>query len=55
VTRALDDGYRTPDLMREDPGAAERIAVGTQGMVDAIVDRIAIPWAAPATAAGQDR
>jgi 3-isopropylmalate dehydrogenase len=55
VSRALDDGYRTPDLMRDDPNAAQMIAVGTQGMVDAIVDRIAIPRAAPATAAAQDR
>jgi 3-isopropylmalate dehydrogenase len=55
VSRALDDGFRTPDLMRDDPNAAEMTAVGTQGMVDAIVDRIAIPRAAPATAAAQDR
>jgi 3-isopropylmalate dehydrogenase len=55
VSRALDDGYRTPDLMRDDPNAAEMTAVGTQGMVDAIVGRIAIPGAAPVTVAAQDR
>jgi 3-isopropylmalate dehydrogenase len=55
VASALDDGYRTPDLLRDDPRAGELRAVGTQGMVDAIVDRIAIPGAAPAAAAAQDR
>ena len=55
VSRALDDGYRTPDLMRQDPNADQLRPVGTQGMVDAIVDRIAITAAAPAAAAAQDR
>ncbi len=55
VSRALDDGYRTPDLMRQDPNADQLKPVGTQGMVDAIVDRIAIPGAAPAAAAALDR
>jgi 3-isopropylmalate dehydrogenase len=55
VAAALDDGFRTPDLLRDDPNAATMTAVGTSGMVDAIVGRIAIPGAAPATAAAQDR
>jgi 3-isopropylmalate dehydrogenase len=55
VAGALDDGLRTPDLMRQDPNAAALTAVGTQGMVDAIVGRIAISGAAPATAAAPDR
>jgi 3-isopropylmalate dehydrogenase len=55
VSQALHDGYRTPDLMRQDPNADQLRPVGTQGMVDAIVDRIAIPGAAPAAAAALDR
>jgi len=55
VARALDDGYRTPDLMRQDPNGVGLHPVGTVGMVDAIVDRIAIPGAAPAAAAALDR
>jgi 3-isopropylmalate dehydrogenase len=55
VARALDDGFRTPDLMRQDPNAAQMTPVGTQGMLEAIVDRIAITGAAPAAAAAQGR
>ena len=55
VALALDDGFRTPDLMRQDPNAAQMTPVGTQGMLDAIVDRIAITGAAPAAAAAHDR
>jgi 3-isopropylmalate dehydrogenase len=55
VARVLDDGFRTPDLMRQDPNADQMTPVGTQGMLDAIVDRIAITGAAPAAAAAQDR
>jgi 3-isopropylmalate dehydrogenase len=55
VAGALDAGFRTPDLLRDDPNAAAMTAVGTQGMLDAILARIAIPGAAPAAAAAQDR
>jgi 3-isopropylmalate dehydrogenase len=49
VSGALDDGYRTADLLP--PGGAEAglRTVGTQDMTAAIVERIAIPRAAPAT------
>jgi 3-isopropylmalate dehydrogenase len=59
VARALDDGLRTPDLTRQDPNAGALTAVGTQGMVDAIIDRIAMAGAAPregaVPAAARDR
>ena len=51
VSSALDDGHRTADLVP--PGADETglRRVGTTGMTEAIVDRIAIPEAARETAA----
>jgi 3-isopropylmalate dehydrogenase len=51
VSTALDDGFRTADLVP--PGADESglRRVGTTGMTAAIVERIAIPEAARATAA----
>jgi 3-isopropylmalate dehydrogenase len=45
VSRALDDGFRTADLAST--AAADR-AVGTNGMADAIAQRIAIGSAVPA-------
>lgn len=51
VGRALDDGYRTRDLV---PAAAEPDAVhlvGTAAMTDAVIERISIRWAAPETVA----
>ncbi len=43
VAATLDDGFRTADLWPRDPAAAERCTrVGTVGMTDAIVARIAI-------------
>ena len=54
VGRALDDGYRTADLVpterRPEDGS---IRVGTIGMTEAIVDRIAIRRAAPAAVAAR--
>jgi 3-isopropylmalate dehydrogenase len=42
VTRALDDGFRTPDLMPADPAAAEGLRrVGTGEMTAAIAERVA--------------
>jgi 3-isopropylmalate dehydrogenase len=41
VWAALDDGYRTPDLLRvagDDPSLRP---VGTSGLTDAIVERVA--------------
>lgn len=54
VGRALDDGYRTRDLLR--PGASPEPGdglrhVGTTGMADAVIERISIRRAAPATVA----
>ncbi len=50
VTRAIDDGFRTPDLLPADPAEAERCRlVGTKEMTAAIVDRIAILRPAPAS------
>ncbi len=47
VGAALDDGFRTADLWPRDPAAAERCTrVGTVGMAEAIVGRIAITGAA---------
>ncbi|TAK83010.1 MAG: 3-isopropylmalate dehydrogenase, partial [Aquabacterium sp.] len=50
VAAALDDGYRTRDLLR--PGTAPDPAdgfrhVGTSGMTDAVIERISIRSAAP--------
>jgi 3-isopropylmalate dehydrogenase len=55
VSRALDDGFRTADLVppREVPTDVRR--VGTTGMTDAIVARIAIREAARATASATMR
>jgi 3-isopropylmalate dehydrogenase len=54
VGRALDDGYRTADLWPVDPAMAEGCRrVGTAGMADAIVERIAIPGAAARGAAAR--
>ncbi len=54
VGRALDDGYRTADLLPADRRPDDRsIRVGTIGMTEAIVDRIAIRRAAPATVAAR--
>ncbi len=47
VSAALAEGFRTADLWPRDPAAAERCTrVGTVGMAEAIVGRIAIPGAA---------
>ena len=47
VGATLDDGFRTADLWPRDPAVAERCTrMGTVGMADAIVGRIAIPGAA---------
>ena len=51
VSRALDDGYRTADLLPPGGDEAGLQRVGTAGMTQAIVARIAIPEAARATAA----
>jgi 3-isopropylmalate dehydrogenase len=53
VSGALDDGYRTADLVP--PGADEAAIhrVGTRAMTEAIVERIAIPEAARETAAAR--
>jgi 3-isopropylmalate dehydrogenase len=53
VSGALDDGYRTADLVP--PGADEAAIhrVGTRAMTEAIVERIAIPEAARGTAAAR--
>jgi 3-isopropylmalate dehydrogenase len=49
VSRALDEGFRTADLVPPagDTGGLER--VGTTGMTEAIVERIGIRRAAPAS------
>jgi 3-isopropylmalate dehydrogenase len=47
VSRALDDGYRTADLLPTDGDETGLMRVGTQAMTAAIVDRIAISRAAP--------
>jgi 3-isopropylmalate dehydrogenase len=49
VSTALDDGFRTADLVPPNGGASGLRTVGTREMTDAIVERIAIPRAAPAT------
>jgi len=53
VAAALDDGFRTADLV---PAGADEVGlrrVGTVGMTEAIVERIAIPEAARETAAAR--
>jgi 3-isopropylmalate dehydrogenase len=47
VSRALDDGYRTADLLPTDGDETGLMRVGTQAMTAAIVDQIAIPRAVP--------
>jgi 3-isopropylmalate dehydrogenase len=50
VSAALDEGLRTADLVPAGGDSGELQRVGTTGMTAAIVDRIAIPEAARATA-----
>jgi 3-isopropylmalate dehydrogenase len=50
VGGTLDDGFRTPDLIGP-AGDAHVTVGGGRAMARAVVDRIAISWAAPATAA----
>jgi 3-isopropylmalate dehydrogenase len=52
VSGALDDGFRTADLVAPSGGAHETIGGGRE-MTQAVVDRIAIRRAAPATAAAR--
>ena len=49
VSQALDDGFRTADLLPPGPDDPTLHHVGTTAMTEAIVDRIAIPRAAPAS------
>jgi 3-isopropylmalate dehydrogenase len=52
VRGALDDGFRTPDLVA--PAGDGHVTIGGgREMTQAVVDRIAIPRAAPATAAAR--
>jgi len=56
VSGALDDGFRTADLVPPSGGTGAETGfrrVGTTGMTAAIVERIAIPEAARATAAAR--
>ena len=53
VSRALDDGFRTGDLGTFDESGSAITAVGTRGMTEAIIARIAITEAARETAAAQ--
>jgi 3-isopropylmalate dehydrogenase len=53
VNGVLDDGFRTADLLPSAGGGAGLRRVGTAGMTEAIVSRIAIPEAARATAAAR--
>ena len=54
VGRALDDGYRTADLMPADGRSRVGLTrVGTAGMTEAIVDRVAIGRAVPETVAAR--
>jgi 3-isopropylmalate dehydrogenase len=52
VSGALDDGFRTHDLIAPAGGAHLTVGGGRE-MAKAVVDRIAIPRAAPATAAAR--
>jgi 3-isopropylmalate dehydrogenase len=47
VSRALDDGFRTADLVPAGGAGGGLSRVGTESMTDAIVDRIAMRRAAP--------
>jgi 3-isopropylmalate dehydrogenase len=51
VSAALDDGYRTADLIPSGVDEAATRRVGTSGMTEAIVERIAIAEVARETAA----
>jgi 3-isopropylmalate dehydrogenase len=51
VCATLDDGHRTADLLPPSGDETGLRRVGTTGMTDAIVERIALPEAARATAA----
>jgi 3-isopropylmalate dehydrogenase len=53
VSSALDDGFRTADLVPPGADEGESRRVGTTGMTAAIVERIAILEAARATAAAR--
>jgi 3-isopropylmalate dehydrogenase len=53
VSRTLDDGFRTADLVPPHADEAAFHRVGTTAMTAAIVERIAIPEAARATAAAR--
>jgi 3-isopropylmalate dehydrogenase len=56
LTVALDDGFRSADLWPGDGLPTRGLTrVGTAGMTQAIVDRIAIRRAAPETVAARDR
>ena len=49
MAAALDDGIRTPDIMPADAAAAASCtAVGTVGMTEAVVGRIAVTRPVPA-------
>jgi isocitrate/isopropylmalate dehydrogenase len=52
VSRALDDGFRTADLIAPHGGAQVPVSGGLE-MARAVVDRIAIPRAAPEAAAAR--
>ncbi|MFL5646651.1 MAG: 3-isopropylmalate dehydrogenase [Chloroflexota bacterium] len=47
VSRTIDDGYRTADLLPSGSADSTLRSVGTRAMTEAIVDRIAIGRAAP--------
>jgi 3-isopropylmalate dehydrogenase len=49
VSSALDDGFRTADIVPPNGDEVGMERVGTRAMTDAIVERITIPRAAPAT------
>jgi 3-isopropylmalate dehydrogenase len=49
VSSALDDGFRTADIVPPNGDVTGVDRVGTRAMTDAIVERITIPRAAPAT------
>jgi 3-isopropylmalate dehydrogenase len=53
VSTALDDGHRTADLVPAGAAESGLGRVGTVGMTEAIVERIAIPEAARETAAAR--
>ncbi|MBI2777042.1 MAG: 3-isopropylmalate dehydrogenase [Chloroflexi bacterium] len=47
VAEALDDGLRTRDLVPAGADAGTLQLVGTTAMADAVIERLAIRWAAP--------